>query len=338
MSKRKLTRRQQWRIEKIQQERLKRAQKKQADLLPDSSQLGPEQPGLVVTHYGQQVKIEDIQGQEHGCHFRTNLKQLVVGDEVIFQASERDGELGVVSAIKPRRNLLSRPDNYGNLKPVAANLDRLLVVFAPEPAPSSQLLDRYLVAAELAGITPTLVFNKCDQADEEMAALETIYQSLPYPLIHTSALNQQGLDELRRHIKGQTVALVGQSGVGKSSLINALLPEAQLATNIISSTSGLGQHTTVTSRLLQLTDGGRLIDSPGVREFGLWHISEEELLSGYIELAELAGHCKFRNCSHRNEPGCALTQAAEDGQIQPQRLANFFAIADTLDEDSRARY
>lgn len=336
MSKRNLTRRQRWRIEKIEQEKLARAQKK-AGTPPDSSTLGVEQPGQIVAHFGQLVWVEDSEKNLHTCHFRANLNQLVVGDKVAFQPSTT-GEQGIVSAIQPRNTLLSRPDIYGKLKPVAANIDMLLVVFANQPTPSSQLIDRYLVAANLAGIPACLVLNKIDVDSGELEGLLDIYRQLGLTILRTSATAEHGLDALLDFARDKTVALVGQSGVGKSSLVNALLPDAQLATKDISSVSGLGQHTTVTSRLFHLPGGGQLIDSPGIREFGLWHISKDELLSGYSDLADLAGHCKFRNCSHINEPGCALQLAVADGRVHPQRLDNFFAIAATLDDDSRARY
>jgi ribosome biogenesis GTPase len=187
-----------------------------------------------------------------------------------------------------------------------------------------------------------LVLNKADLLDEagqqRMDQLINLYLPLDYPVLTASAADARGLDALRTALIGKTSVFVGQSGVGKSSLINALMPQAALATADISSQSGLGQHTTVTAQLLPFPDGGDLIDSPGVREFGLWHISEEELLSGYTELAPLAGACRFRNCSHRHEPGCALHAAAAEGRISQERLDNFFHIAGTLDEDARERY
>ncbi len=323
MSKRKLNRRQRQRINAAHKARVE-----------DHATRSGEK-GLVVAHHGKRVHVEDAAGVRHHCHFRANLPPLVVGDQVLFE--EEDKETGIINAILPRDNLLQRPDNYGKLKPVAANIGHLFIVFACEPLPSSQLIDRYLVAAELAGIAPVLVANKSDLGIPKDDLLD-IYRQLNYPLINASCENRTGLNQLLDIIGKETVAFVGQSGVGKSSLINTLLGDDQLATKQISDVSGLGQHTTVASRLLHLPQGGRVIDSPGVREFGLWHIDETQLLRGYVELAKLAGHCKFRNCSHQHEPGCALIAAAENGDISPQRLENFHAIADTLDEKSRARY
>lgn len=347
MSKRNLSRRQQWRIDKIQEERLARAAKRAArEGSTEASDLGDEQPGLVVAHFGQQVLVSGETGQRWRCHFRATLEQLVVGDEVVFQPPLADNAeaaaTGVVSAIVPRHTVLRRPDQYGNLKPVAANVDLMLVVFAPQPSPSSVLLDRYLVAAELSGIRPLLVLNKADLISPEersaMDALCSLYQRIGYTVLEVSAVDGDGMQPLYQALAGHTSVLVGQSGVGKSSLVNTLLPDAALEVSELSTRSGLGQHTTVTARLFDLPGGGRLIDSPGVREFGLWHISEAELLHGYCDLAPLAGHCKFRNCSHRHEPGCALRQAAENGEISGERLENFYRIADTLDEEGRERY
>ena len=341
MAKRKLNRRQKWRIEKIQAERRQRAQRRAGQENPVATALGDEQLGTVVAHFGGQVLVEDEAGVPARCHFRANLEQLVVGDRVIWQPPKSEG-LGVVVAIEPRQTVLKRPDMYGNLKPVAANVEQMLVVFAPLPTPSSALLDRYLVAAELSEIPATLVLNKADLIDEEVRPfideLKALYQRLDYPVLEVSAHDSQGLAPLQEALIGKTSVFVGQSGVGKSSLVNAVLPEADLQVGDLSASSGLGQHTTVTARLFHLPTGGELIDSPGIREFGLWHISEDELLHGYRELSALAGHCKFRNCSHRNEPGCALIMAAESGEISEERLANFYQIADTLDEDGRERY
>ena len=342
MSKRNLSRRQQWRIDKIQEERLARAAKRAArEEEEPSDAFGAEQHGLITTHYGQQVIVCNELGESFRCHFRATLEQLVVGDRVLFQPPLSEGT-GVVTAIVPRHTVLRRPDQYGNLKPVAANVDLMLVVFAPQPTPSSVLLDRYLVAAELSDIRPLLVLNKADlinDADrEQISALCALYRRIGYSVLEVSATAGEGLQPLYQALAGHTSVFVGQSGVGKSSLVNALLPAAELEVSELSARSGLGQHTTVTARLFHLPAGGRLIDSPGVREFGLWHISEAELLSGYCDLAPLAGHCKFRNCSHRHEPGCALRQAAEHGDISAERLENFYRIADTLDEEGRERY
>lgn len=343
MAKRKLNRRQTWRIEKIQAERRERAQRRAAKDSPLAEELGEEQWGTVTAHFGGQVLVEAGADAPVRCHFRATLEQLVVGDRVLWCPPREPGSGdGVVTAIEPRTTVLKRPDNYGNLKPVAANVDQMLVVFAPRPVPSTVLLDRYLVAAELSGVNAMLVLNKADLIEEPERArldeLTALYQGLGYPLLAVSASSGEGMTPLSEALAGHTSVFVGQSGVGKSSLVNVLLPEAALDVGELSTVSGLGQHTTTTARLFHLPDGGNLIDSPGIREFGLWHINEQDLLRGYRDLAALAGHCRFRNCTHHHEPGCALTQAAEDGAISAERLANFFRIEATLDDASRARY
>ncbi len=291
----------------------------------DQSNLSAPETGLIIAHYGRQLEVQGIDGEHAGqiwrCHLRSNLEALVTGDLIIWQADSTN-QIGVVSALLPRSSLLTRPDPYQKIKPVAANVSLILIVFAPLPTPSTGLIDRYLVACETVGIPALLVLNKSDLLDSEtgasLRALLQEYQTLGYDSIEVSCLGD--LSALRAHIGTKNVAFVGQSGVGKSSLINVLLPQAMQRVNIISDNSQLGQHTTTTTRLFPLTNGGALIDSPGIREFGLWHLNETQIQQGFIEFRELYGTCRFRNCQHQTEPDCAIKQAAAEGKILPRRL------------------
>ena len=335
MSKRKLNRRQQWRAEKIQQERLQRAQRQQARAVSDddNAALGEEQEGLVIASYGASLEVEAHDGNTVRCQLRQNLPLLVVGDRVIWQAA---GEGGVVTARLERRTQLARPDAHGELKALAANIDQILVVAAPAPLYSADLINQYLAAAELTGIAPLLVFNKIDLIDEQnrkqVEALLSIYRDIGYPVITASTKREHGLDILIEHLKDHTSVFVGQSGVGKSSLVQALLPQASISVGELSSQSGLGQHTTSTARLYHLPAGGQVIDSPGVREFRLWPMSRQQLAHGFIEFAPYLGQCKFRDCSHQHEPGCALQQALKQGYISAARLKSYQKIASQLEE------
>ncbi len=336
MAKRKLSRRQQWRIEKIQQERRERAERKQARTVNETlaaHALGEEQEGLVVANFGASLEIETGDGRKVRCQMRQNLPLLVAGDRVVWQAA---GEAGVVTALLERRSQLARPDAQGELKALAANIDQILVVAAPAPVYSPDLINQYLAAAELTDISPLLVFNKIDLIDEqnrdEVDTLLSTYKQIGYPVITASTKREHGLDTLIEQLKGHTSVFVGQSGVGKSSLVQALLPEARISIGELSAQSGLGQHTTSTARLYHLPAGGQVIDSPGVREFRLWPMSRQELARGFIEFRRYLGQCKFRDCTHQHEPGCALREAVAKGEISLQRLESYLKIAGQLGE------
>lgn len=338
MSKRQLTRRQSWRIEKIQEERAARAAKREARLSDEleGGELGDEQPGLVIAHFGVQVEIEALEGplagQNFRCHLRANLPTLVTGDQIIWRPGNQGS--GVIVAQLPRHSELHRPDSRGVLKPVAANVDQLVIVFAPAPHPHANLIDRYLVAAELAGLKPLLLLNKADLIDEHNSAaidaLLTIYRTLDYPVLEVSAQHRLALDELQSRLDGRISVFVGQSGVGKSSLVNSLLPGVDTRVGPLSELTQKGTHTTTTARLFHFPSGGELIDSPGIREFALSHIDTAQLEEGFIDLHPLLGHCKFRDCQHDREPGCALHQALDEGRLQEARFASFLQIRASL--------
>ncbi|MBE0462636.1 MAG: small ribosomal subunit biogenesis GTPase RsgA [Halomonadaceae bacterium] len=338
MSKRKLSRQQQWRVDKIQAERAQRAEKREVqdtDKLA-AGEYGAEQPGRVMAHFGRTLEVRNADGTPVRCHLRANLEGLVTGDRVIWRAGQ-DGS-GVVVAREERDSVLKRPDARGLLKPVAANIDQILIVFAVEPAPHPNLIDRYLVAAEATDIAPVLVLNKIDLLPEdggELSKLLERYHSLGYPVVRTTTANEAGLEPLRQQLEGRTSVFVGQSGVGKSSLIDLLLPDESLRIGALSEDSRKGTHTTTTARLYtmnrdEVTDG-ELIDSPGIREFGLIHLTEQDVTDGFIEFHPFIGHCRFRDCRHRAEPGCALLEAVEAGKIHPERFASYRRILDSLD-------
>lgn len=344
MSRRKLTRQQRWRVEKIQAERAERASKKDerdSDRL-DAGEYGIEREGRVAAHFGRSLEVESRDGDQislHRCHLRANLEGLVTGDRVIWREAS-DGS-GVVVARGERRSVLERPDAQNQLRPVAANIDQILIVFAAEPEPHPNLIDRYLVAAESTGIPPVLVLNKSDllpATGGELRDMLARYGDLGYALIEASARDDHGLSALLTQLSGRTSVFVGQSGVGKSSLIDRLLPDETLRIGALSTDTRKGKHTTTTARLYPLPhtpvlDGasqGDLIDSPGIREFGLRHLDERELAEGFIEFRPYLGRCRFRDCRHRQEPGCALIQAVEQGNIHAQRFASFQRIRDDI--------
>ena len=286
------------------------------------------QPGVVIARYGKQALIETRAGDRLLCHLRAHLESPVAGDNILWLPTE---EAGVVEAVVKRRNVLQRPDAQGRLRPVATNIDLMLIVFAPEPAPQTNLIDRYLIAAENMEVEAALVLNKADllRPDDELAGQLDRYAALGYRTLVT----HYGLpddSDLTSLIGQDTLVLVGQSGVGKSSLIQRLLPDASIRVGALSEFADKGRHTTTTAELFHLPGGGRLIDSPGVRDFGLTHVAPETIFSGFREFSPFLGQCRFRDCQHQSEPGCALIAAVETGDISSERFESFHQIVATL--------
>lgn len=338
MGQKRLTKGQQRRIQANQAKRLAKREQSQSTTW-HKEQLGPLESGRVLSRFGQHADVLSTTGTTYRCHIRRTITSLVTGDLVAWRqaSSQEQGMQGVVEAVEARASELCRPDIYDGLKPVAANIEQIFIVSSPQPAFSDQIIDRYLVACEDAGITPIIVMNKIDLITADEAALIAqrlqVYQQMGYLVLHVSANTGEGIEQLRQHFAEKISVLVGQSGVGKSSLINKTLPEVELLVGDISLTSGLGQHTTTVARWYPLQEGGALIDSPGIREFGLWHLPVERITQGFIDFQPFLGHCKFRDCRHGNDPGCALQQAVADGKLDAGRLANYHHILDSLNKN-----
>ncbi len=331
MAKRRLTQQQRRRIEELQNRRREKAASREENPLPDEE--SPIQQGRILTRHGNNLWVEDSEEQQHLCRFRQNLGHLVCGDRVLWQAS--GNRQGVVSALLPRTSTLIRPTFGGSEKPLAANLDTLIIVLAPEPAPQRYLIDQYLISAEHIGLQAILCLNKADLLDDRaMSAFSQEfgdYTTIGYPLVTVSCRTKPGLSPLIGHICEKTSILVGQSGVGKSSLVSALVPDQKIQTGKLSDTTGKGCHTTTATCLYHLPQGGDLIDSPGVRSFRPLVKNRAGLEQGYREFQPWLGHCQFSNCRHDQEPGCALISAVERGKIDPRRLETFRHMAANLE-------
>jgi ribosome biogenesis GTPase len=264
---------------------------------------------------------------------------LAVGDTVQFIASGRS--LGQITAILPRRNRLARrspvpmPGAHAFELVIAANLDLVVPVFAAaDPAPKWNLLDRYLASAESLELPALVCITKLDltqdrdgRLDEELTQAVTEYRRIGYPVILTSTQEGLGLDELRAALAGKVSVMVGKSGVGKTSLLNALQPGLGLRVGQVNETTGNGRHTTISAELFPLALGGSIVDTPGVREFGLWDVDRDDLALFFPEMRPYVGRCRFGlDCQHEDEPGCALRKAVMSGQVSPRRYQSFLKL------------
>jgi ribosome biogenesis GTPase len=296
--------------------------------------------GLITKSTGSWYQVQTPEGKRYNCRikgiFRTKgirtTNPIAVGDIVDFEP-EPEQETGVISNLHPRKNYIIRKSvnlsKQGHI--LAANLDQaLLIVTLASPRTSLGFIDRFLVTAEAYDIPAMLVFNKLDlfsgEGLEILAEYKAIYERIGYPCFEVSAIKGTNIQQVQDILKDKVTLLSGHSGVGKSSLINALLPDLALRTNQLSDWSDKGMHTTTFAEMFELPQGGFIIDTPGIRELGIIDIEQHELGRYFPEMRSRMQDCRFNNCRHINEPGCAVLEALEDGEIELSRYESYLSI------------
>ncbi|WP_132056027.1 ribosome small subunit-dependent GTPase A [Pseudocnuella soli] len=303
--------------------------------------------GLVYKSTGSWYVLQDEAGRFWNARMKgafkldgiTSTNPLAVGDEVDF-ALENEGESSVmITRIHDRRNYINRqsPRHKHQHHIVAANVDQsLLLATLRDPRTSTGFIDRFLVASEMYHVPALVVFNKIDlYREKDLAYLEVVkavYEDVGYTVVAISLKTGAGVEEVNALLQGKTTLISGHSGVGKSSFINAVVPTSTIKTRDVSGWSGKGQHTTTFAEMYDLPGGGRIIDTPGMREFGLVEVTREELSGYFPEMRQRLNDCQFNNCLHINEPGCAIKQAVIDGEIDEDRYVSYYNILESLPE------
>lgn len=305
-----------------------------------------------VTKIEGQASWVDAGSDLYRCDLRGKVsrrqnQRLAVGDRVVITVVEEPRKEGdplhaVVEEVLPRRSVLERARSYKRDQVVCANVDQVFLILAVlDPPYKRNFLDRLLVAVEDVGIEPVIVFNKLDLADEkyrEVCAEDaSVYRKLGYRIVGTSVQSGEGIDDLRAAMKDKISAVTGSSGVGKSSLLNAVVPGLKLRTGEVSESSGRGKHTTSWAELVKLPQGGFVADTPGIRAFEVVGIEPKDLPRLYRDLAALADKCKFRDCGHRDEPGCGVILAVQAGAIDEERYDSYVKLRLELEAESATR-
>jgi ribosome biogenesis GTPase / thiamine phosphate phosphatase len=281
----------------------------------------------VIESFGRRVTVATADGATLPAELFGKRLTCVCGDEVTIRPPSRSsGDVAKVVTVAPRRSTFARTDSRGRTEPLAANLSLLAVIVAPEPVPDPYIADRYLAGAALAGITAIVVVNKSELSSAAAAEFQTYlseYETAGYEVIRLSALSSDSVAPLKTRLDGTVAMLVGQSGMGKSTLTNALAPESLRPTRTISESTGEGRHTTVSTALFRIPGSGELIDSPGVRDYAPPPVEDSQVQVGWPEILALAPQCRFNNCLHLREPGCAVTEAVAANRIPPRRYESY---------------
>ncbi len=304
---------------RLSQQQSKRIQAAQ-DALSSSED---HQHGVVVSHQGSQILVELESSDSIECKIKSNLGNIVCGDRVAVESCANRGYR--IMAILPRDNLLQRVDGFGQARAVAANISQLFVCLSASPEPNIFLLDQYLLSAEQQQIEVCILLNKIDllKDRDDPFGLQQIYRPMGYEILHSSVKTGLGMDRFRQLLRDKVSVLSGVSGVGKSSLTQWLLPAENIKIASISEANEEGRHTTRASRLYHLPEGCDLIDTPGIRGFSPFVDGERPVALGFREIRVMGEQCRFHNCLHLNEPGCAVSEAAAAGKIAASRLQNY---------------